>query len=255
MSDIKSDTWLGDYRDTVRRIDRGDVPSAYFHKEFERLRQTANDVKNLRTECGDEGNLIDVIELGKRRGRVEKPSQPRRLKDFTGYAFFTLGPVYTWCNVDRDMIEAFRELTTPDAHVRTFDPPRLALQFRKPILETCNNAWDYYLEAVSLEYIQQLKDLVTTQRFRVHDPADVKKTTYWGADVVDRIIPDPIAIERNDYTEGTGKDDCMIHVFLPSGNVHRIGISPMSTLPVRLVRRPPDKAIVLEAKTLLQVST
>lgn len=113
--------WIDEYTRTIAYLKSNKPPSQQWQDSFSRLANAAIQVQQIKKEFGPEGNLVDVIQLAKHRSDIEKPANIKRLYDIGGYSFFTFGPVYSHCSVDRDIIEAFHELTVRDKTFGAFE--------------------------------------------------------------------------------------------------------------------------------------
>jgi len=222
--------------------------SQEWYDDVARLLKSRDDAIKLHKDMGDEGNIFAVLEVGSGKGNIERPNPPKRMRDLTGFSYFTVGPLYTFCNVDRDILEAFTQITADDKDNGRFVPERVAIRLSKPWMDVCHNGWDYMLEALTTSYLDYLTKMLETQRFRVRHPK-TGEMTYWAVSWTDFVVPDLLALENNAVVGADGTN--LVRIFLPTGTPGRLYASPTSNYPVRLVATQSEAWVRSEAAKML----
>ena len=188
-------------------------------QDWRRLGSFANQVVSLQDSAeASAGRVVEVIDLGGCGSRVQRPSSPKRLRDFTAWSFFTLGPAYVVCHIDRDVVAAMTEVAA--AAGRKFEPDRLALRTDTRVVNIATN-WAHTLEAVPAECLDELTSLVLGQRFRCRGDT----VSYWGLRYADVAIIDPIAQHHRDWRDDELKP--VIRVFYPVGTPYSMLVNPL----------------------------
>lgn len=196
----------------------------------------------------DKGQITDTMELTRRPGGKDSVGSYKRLSDLSDFRFFSLGAIYTHCQVPFDIMGAFRD--TLEAGNDPYTGPRLVLEFKTPIIRDLE-AWSHILEGVWLgpEGYDKLVKFVTTQTIRQKAAG-----RFWTFKHVELAIPDPMEVDRGTYNPMDPEKQAVIGLFLPSGNSYQVtqGIVG-ATPPMNLLRCSPDPAVVREAQAMLTV--
>ena len=188
----------------------------------------------------EEGELLDTREVSEETLGVEKAYRVRRLADFTGFRFFTLGPVYITMNVPFDILGAFAS----DCETGEFE--RHALTFKHNIIQGIE-AWSPILEGIPVELWSDFEQYMATQSMR-----DRGRGLYASVDAYRVKILDPLGVDASDLSQGPD-DQALITVFAPSTNKGRWVLNiPARGVPQTYGFRlePADPRVVQEAQAL-----
>lgn len=159
-----------------------------------------------------EGVIVEKTEL---KSENKFFSQPEPLKDFQ---LFSLGPVYVYANVDRDLIAEFQRES------EQFDT--LTLRYAKPVF-TGLNEWDFILQALPKDIFPFFSEFLS--KYFLIDSGS--KTFY----------------EVNGYWCPFAKvTEDQIGVFTPSGNKFRVTV--YNTYPIAIVKIAPNTKVIEKAK-------
>jgi len=201
---------------------------------------------------GEKDHVIDEIDIGGRPAGSTKLSEAKRLSDLSDFRFFSLGPVYMCCSVPFDILGEFR--TMLEDTKKRYEGPRIVLNFKNPVFAGLG-PWNAVLEGVWLDEkekagFDQLVKFMTSQRIRQKETQ-----TYWTVNCVELVIPDPMAVDRNEYDPEDSNKKAIIALFLPSGNRYQVATEPIGKYPpVRLRRATPAPQVVQEATVVDSVS-
>ena len=178
-------------------------------------------------------NIIDSGKVGTVKVRRENASTARRLSEFTGFAFYTLGPVYTVARIGFDIVGDYGNHTG-------FTGPRVIINLRAPLFDGLGG-WSNVLEGIPLEHMSGLRRFMASQTALMVDTG-----IYWRFEEEVIRCPDPLGIDRLDIQ---GPDDMAeITVFVPSGNRMRYTVKRPATPPLQLIAAQPRTAVVVEAR-------
>jgi len=167
--------------------------------------------------------------------RADRATTAKRLSDYSGIKFFTIGPVYITASIPFDIVEDYK--------VRLkYTGPRLLLNFNHSIVDGIGS-WCNLLEGVGAQAFDTLTRFVITQ-------SAIRRATkeLWGAVYQDVTIIDPCAVDNNAVTPIGGT--ATIRVFLPCGNKYRLTVAKAGSSIV-LKREPPLLTRIKEAKIAL----
>jgi hypothetical protein len=185
----------------------------------------------------DRNKVIDTGDVATVPIRQENATTARRLSDFTGFTFYTLGPVYTVARIGFDIVGEFGN------HVG-FTGPRIVLRLRSRFFEGLG-PWDTVIEGIPTEHMPGLKRFMATQTAFMVDTG-----AYWRFEPEVITCPDPLGIDRLDIQ---GPDDtATVLVFVPSGNTTRYTVAAAKEPPFRLSALPPRAAVVVEGRAAAQ---
>lgn len=191
-------------------------------------------------------SIIEETELVTRPGTKEPVGTVKRLGHLTDFRFFSMGPVYAGCSIPFDIIENFRA-TMSETRTR-YEGPRIVLEFKHPVFEGLG-PWNNKLEGVwhGDEGYNWLVKFMTTQAVRFKDSG-----TFWRFTHKEILIPDPMAVDRNEYSTKDPDARAVVGLFMPSGNRYRINNARVYNMPpVSFVRESPDPDVMREAVAAL----
>lgn len=180
------------------------------------------------------GKTLDTFESARGSAGEEKTqSRPKRLSDYTGFRFFSLGPVYELLGVPFDILGEFHDLTGDPFTVIT-------LEFKHPFVEPLAD-WSRVVQGVPSDVFETLKRHLETQGAHFGE-----ERLYSEIVGVEMLVEDPL--ERDEASVVTGLD-ALVTVFVPT--TVRYSVMPASrhgSLPIRLYRNPPEARIALLGK-------
>lgn len=192
-----------------------------------RTGQAANQFNSARDNIIDQGQVSAV------KVRRENASTAKRLSEFTGFAFYTLGPVYTVARIGFDIVGDYGNHTG-------FTGPRVIVNLRAPLFDGLG-AWSNILEGIPVEHMIGLRRFMASQTALMVDTG-----IYWRFEEEIIKCPDPLGIDRLDIQ---GPDDTAeITVFVPSGNRTRYTIKQPAIPPLQFTVAQPRTAVVVEAR-------
>ena len=197
----------------------------------------------------DEQDVVgDEFEMFKQPGGKDQVTKVKRLHHLYDYRFFTMAPVYMHCNVPFDIMGEFRGTTEADDN--KYDGPRVTLEFNNPVCAGMGE-WSNMLEGIYAgeEGYDDLVKFMTSQTIRVKDSNE-----YWTINHMEVMIPDPMAVDRNEYDPDDVDTKTVLGIFVPSGNKYQIGIQTRLLPPsIELHKYSPDMRVVDLANKLLTV--
>ena len=217
-------------------------------KDWLRLVEFGNKALKFNAEIG---KVLDEQPITKQPGGRESLKAAKRLSDVYDFRFYTMGPVYTHCNVPFDIMGEYRALM--EANKTPYEGPRMVLNFNSPLF-TGLGAWDNILEGIWADEpgktggpMSQLVQFMTSQRIRQADSG-----TYWGVTYKEIVIADPMAVDRKEYDPVDPSKRVVVGVFLPSGNRYSLGLGAVTAYPpVPFQRYSPDPDMVREGGIML----
>jgi hypothetical protein len=167
----------------------------------------------------------------------EKFKTAKRLSDFGGFRFYTLGPAYVHVGIPVNLLGVFGQLTG-------FEGPQLLHKFDHDLFSGLAE-WGNCIEGMPEEHYIALQHYMATQVFTREDAGE-----YWSFDYKEVSIPDPFAVDRKEAGNGTAY--ATVGVFLPSGNKYRLDTGGLDGVTVRLVPRPAKAEVLHEASVVLK---
>lgn len=171
---------------------------------------------------------VDVVGI-----RRENSTTSKRLKDITGFSFYSLGPVYAVTRIGFDIVGNY-------GNMAGFKGPRVLLQLRSRMFNGLG-PWDTVLEGLPHEHMAAFRQFMATQSAMVGDTG-----IYWRFDEEIVSCPDPLGVDRLDIT---GPEDvARVSIFLPSGNQARYAVSRPHVPPMSITRVVPRSFIVAEGR-------
>jgi|BioPla2DNA2_1021312.scaffolds.fasta_scaffold15359_2 hypothetical protein len=200
-------------------------------KALEQTKRMANQFNT------DRGSIVDSGDVATVHIREENATTASRLSEFTGFTFYTLGPVYTVARVGFDIVGEYGN------HVG-FTGPRIVLRLRTPLFDGLG-PWNTVIEGIPNEHMPSLKRFMATQTGFTVDTG-----VYWRFEEDTITCLDPLGVDRMDIR---GPDDtATIVVFVPSGNRTRYVVDTRSAPPIRFTTAPPRAAVVVEGRAAAQ---
>ena len=182
-------------------------------------------------------NIIDSGKVAAVKVRRESASTARRLSEFTGFSFYTLGPVYTVARIGFDIVGDYGNHTG-------FVGPRVIINLRAPFFDGLG-AWNTVLEGIPTEHMIGLRRFMASQTALMVDTG-----IYWRFEEETITCPDPLGVDRLDI-QGPA-DTAEITVFVPSGNRARYTIKQPAVPPLQFTAAQPRTAVVVEARAAIQ---
>ena len=224
MNDIDSEVMLQDW---LRLVDFGDKAVKY---------------------TKDTGQVLNVTDLARQPGGKEGVGSYKRLSDLSDFRMFSLGPIYTHCNVPFDIIGEFR--ADMEKGGERYDGPRIVLEFKSSVIEGLGD-WSHIVEGIwsGPTGYDKLVKYMTSQNIRQKDSRQ-----FWTFKYVELAIPDPMAVDRHEYDPFDPSKRAVVGVFLPSGNTYQVVNAPcLDYPPIKLYRCTPDEKMVKEGLIALSV--
>lgn len=189
------------------------------------------------------GQVQGVDDLQIRDTAVD-PLKGKRLRDFTGFTFFTLGTCYEMVGIDQDVIGAYDADTSERFTVLTH-------HFKLPII-AAESGWSYVLQGLETPVFENFKAWFERLGFRTYKPDGVTVAEYWGARGYPVTVQDPLAREER-ALEGA---DPAIWVFCPRNTKYTVlPVVHAGVLPVRFARGDVDPQLLREARGLFDHET
>jgi hypothetical protein len=186
----------------------------------------------------DKGRVIDEQPVEPIAVQKEKFSQAKRLADFTGFRFYSMGPLYVHVGIPFDIMGGFGQATG-------FKGPRLLLTFDHDVL-TPLDRWGNRLEGIPAENYVVLQQFMLTQSVTRIDADE-----YWAFDYKEVLIPDPLGIDRKEVNIDDPHPHAIVGVFLPSGNKYRLDTAGPAGAGILLAKRLPKASAVHEGTAIL----
>jgi len=199
----------------------------------------------------EKGQVLDTMDITKKPGEKDKVGSYKRLSELDDFRFFSLGPVYVNCGIPFDVIQQFRDTLIKGGDA--YDGPRLVMEFKKPILTMATGLgiWGNILEGIHMgpTGYDKLVKFMNSQTIRQKETQ-----TYWTIKHVEVLIPDPMAVDRSEYSPSDPDKKAIIGLFLPSGNRYQVNTHVISEYPpVPLFRGTPDPTVVREGIAMLDI--
>lgn len=198
----------------------------------------------------EQDQVVNEFDIFKQPGGKDRVTDVKRLHHLYDYRFFTMAPVYMHCSVPFDIMGEFRGITEADGS--KYDGPRVTLEFNNPVFDGLNE-WNNLLEGIYVgeDGYDKLVKFMTSQTIRQKDTG-----TYWTINHMEVMIPDPMAVDRNEYDPSNVDTKTVIGLFVPSGNKYKVGIqNRLLPPPIEFVKNSPDMQVVADSIKVLQVGT
>ena len=199
---------------------------------YEDFAAYVRDVEKMQNDV-DKVQQVDTLQV---RDTPADPLQGKRLRDFSGFTFFTLGACYETVRIEHDIVGAY-DAETPEKFTL------LTHHFQLPIL--AGKEWSCVLQGMETPVFENFKAWVELVRIRRPGTAAGSKIEFWQMRDYPVAVQDPLAREERTIAGA----DPVIHVFAPAGLEYTLVPEiAAGILPVRFARAMRDPLLLREAE-------